>query len=97
MGGKTRTPYSATEAPPPEAGIAVAEAQATAAGRCLPAFSGGTPDSVLPVHSEGPLRPLAVRAPSSSPSRERVVGLLLFAGFEAIATEEEGEGSEESG
>ena len=43
------------EAPPPEAGIAVAEAEAAAAGGCLPAFSGGASVPVLPVHSEGPV------------------------------------------
>lgn len=95
MGGKARASHSAAKAPPPETGFAVSEAETTAAGGLLPPFFGGAADTLLPVHSEGPIRPVAVRAAPPDPSRERLVGLLLFAVFEAAAAEEDG--SEASG
>lgn len=95
MGGKARPSHCAAKAPTPEAGFAVNEAEAAAAGGLLPPFFGGAADTLLPVHCEGPVRPVAVRAAPPLPSRERVVGLFLFAVFEAAAAEEDG--SEASG
>lgn len=90
MGGKAGASHWAAKAPPSEAGFAVTEAEAAAAGGLLPAVFGGATDTVLPFHSEGPVRPVAVRAAPHDSSRERIVGLFLFAVFKAAAEEEDG-------
>lgn len=90
MGGKAGASHCAAKAPQSEAGYAVTEAEAAATGRLLPDFFGGAADTVLPVHPEGPVRPLAVWEAPPDPSRECIVGLFLFTVFEAAAEEEDG-------